>query len=85
MAVSDGMFLAAGGLALTGNFVKAGGFPSNGYGIIGGTIALAFIASMTKSTPLDKPMKAFAGLVLLVAIYTYVPTLRKSGKGKKNG
>lgn len=86
MASADGMILAAGGLAFAGNFAKSGGFPENGYGIVGGTVALAFILALTKNTPISTPAKAFAGLTLLVAIYVYVPHLtKKNRKAKKNG
>lgn len=85
MASPDGLILTAGALALAGNFKESGGFPENGYAIISGTVALAFILSFTNGTPLQSPSRAFAALTLLVAVYQYVPTLYKQGKRKNNG
>lgn len=82
MAKPDGMILLAGGLAFVGNFKEQGGFPSNGYAIVGGTFVLAFIFALAKSTPLDPAVKALAALILLVSVYTYVPNFRKA---KANG
>ncbi len=84
MAAPDGIILAAGGLSFVGNFAKAKGFPPNGYAIVGGTIALAFIVSLASTTPLKPAVRAFTILVLLVAIARYVPGLYKN-RSKANG
>ena len=84
MANPDGMVLLAGGLAFTGSFIKSGGFPENGYAIIGGTVGLSFVVSLASETPLKPAVKAFTILVLLVAMITYIPGLSaKSTKRKK--
>ena len=67
--------MGAGALSFAGNMKLAGGFPDNGYNIVGGTIALVFMASFTKNTVIARPVKAFAGLVLLAAAMYYVPVL----------
>ena len=82
MATPDGMALAAGGIAFAGNFAESDGFPANGYAIIGGTIALSFIAALASTTPLKPAVRAFTGLVLLVAIFRYVPALNDKRKRK---
>lgn len=79
----DGMILAAGGINLAGAFKKAGGFPSEGYAIVAATIALAFLVSLSADTVIGKPVKAFAGLTLLVSIIRNVPAF--TGKVKDNG
>ena len=89
MASADGLMLVAGGLAFAGNFKKEGGFPPNGYGIIAATAALSFLAATSKNSALEGPVKALAGLMLLAAIYAYIPGLMtnetKKRKAKKNG
>lgn len=83
MANPDGMVLLAGGLAFTGSFIKAGGFPENGYAIVAGTAGLAFVVALASQTPLKPAVRAFTILVLLVAIMTYIPGLTKPAKRKK--
>lgn len=87
MATADKVFLGAGMVAFAGSFKQAGGFPENGYAILGGTAALCFISSFTNGTPIQKPVTALAFLTLLASIYTFVPGLTKNTtkKGKKNG
>lgn len=88
MAGPDGKILLAGGLAFTGSFLEAGGFPDNGYAIVGGTVGLSFVVSLASQTPLKPAVNAFAILVLLVAVMAYVPKLttkRPNRKKKENG
>jgi hypothetical protein len=88
MSTSDGLMIGAGAVAFIGSFSEAGGWPDNGYAIIGGTTALAFLSATTNNGPLAGPVKALAGLMLLVAIYRYVPTFatpKAKKKGKNNG
>lgn len=86
MATADGLFIATGGVAFLGSFAEQGGFPSNGYAIIGGTAALTFLASLTNNSPISGPVKGLAALTLLGAVYRYVPALYKtSQKGKTHG
>ena len=85
MATADKLVLGAGMIAFAGSFKQAGGFPENGYAIVGGTAALAFITSFTNGTILQKPAVWLSVLLLMSAIYVYVPGLAKNKKGKKNG
>lgn len=78
-----GYVMGAGSLALVGSFKEAGGFPSNGYAIIGATVALVFLVSLTGGTTIDRPVKALAGLMLLGAAYRYVPAFTTSATKKK--
>lgn len=82
---AEGLVLGAGGLAFVGSFKEAGGFPSNGYAVISATAVLAFLASTSKGSPIEGPVKALAGLMLLAAVLRYVPGLSnvKTKKGKK--
>jgi len=84
---AEGLILGAGGLAFVGSFKEAGGFPSNGYAVVSGTAALAFLAATVKGGSIEGPVKALAGLMLLAAMLRYVPTLTnmKVKKVKKNG
>lgn len=75
MPNADSMILAAGGVALAGNFKIEGGFPTTGYTIVGATVALTFLASTVKGSALESPVKAAAGLMLLVALIRYIPGL----------
>lgn len=84
MASADGMVLLAGGLAFTGSFIKSGGFPENGYAIVGGTVALSFIVALASQSPLKPAVRAFAILILLVSAMRYIPALSKSDKKRKN-
>lgn len=78
---APGIVASAGGLALTGSFIKAKGFPPNGYAIIVGTLALVFLTSVVgDSSPISKPVKALAGLMLLAAVIRYVPGFSKPRK-----
>lgn len=74
---SDLIIVGAGGLALAGNFAREKGFPSNGPAIIGATVGLAFLASVTHGTILAPAVRMAALLMLLVSVYLYVPALRK--------
>lgn len=86
MATAEGLIIGAGALSFAGNFQKSGGIPPNSVAIVGSTIGLAFLASIAKGTALDGPVKAAAGLMLLVAVYVYVPAFTKDRKkGKRNG
>ena len=87
MASAEGMILGAGGLAFAGSFKQSGGFPPNGYAVIGGTVVLTFLASFAKDSPISGPVKGLAGLMLLAATIRYVPGLSTgyNKKGKKHG
>ncbi len=85
MASPDGIILTAGALAFAGNFSEQDGFPSNGYAIIGGTVALTFLASLTNGTPITPAVKGFAWLVLLGSAYRYIPAFTTKKTGKSNG
>lgn len=89
---AQGLVLMAGGLAFVGSFKEADGFPSNGYAIIGGTTALAFIASLSSGSKLDPAIKMLGVLMVLGAAYRYIPGLSKTNaktakikKGKSDG
>jgi len=85
-AKPDSIVLLAGGISFAGNFAGQKGFPDNGYAIIGATVALAFIASLTNGTPIHPAVRALAGLMLLASVYRYIPGFTKQKKeGKKNG
>ena len=75
MATSEGLILGAGALAFGASFKEAGGFPPNGYAVIGGTVALTFIASFTGGSVLAGPVKGLAALMLLGAAIRYIPNL----------
>lgn len=83
MATADKVILGAGMIAFAGSFKQAGGFPENGYAIVGGTAALAFLSSFTNGTSLQKPVTMLAVLTLLAAVYVYVPGLTKPSKQKR--
>lgn len=83
MASAPGLIIGAGGLTFAASFIKSEGFPSNGYSVIGGTVALAFLASTTGGSPIASPVKALAALMLLVAVYTSVPVLTETTKRKR--
>lgn len=83
MATADGLILVTGGVAFAGSFAEQGGFPSNGYAILGGTAALTFLASLTNGTPISPAVKGLAGLMLLGAVYRYVPALNKATQRKR--
>ena len=83
MATADKVILGAGMIAFAGSFKQAGGFPENGYAIVGGTAALAFLSSFTNGTSLQKPVTMLAVLTLLAAVYVYVPGLTKQPKQRK--
>lgn len=67
------IILATGGLAFAAHFKESGGFPDTGYGIIGATVALTFIAAFTRKTSLAPAVKALAILMFLGALYRFVP------------
>lgn len=79
---AETLLIAAGGVTFAGNMAKAKSFPPNGVAIVAATVALVILASATKNTPLSGPVKALAGLMLLVAVYVNVPAFTK---GKTNG
>lgn len=83
MATADKVFIGAGMIAFAGSFKDAGGFPENGYAIVGGTAALAFLSSFTNGTSLQKPITMLAVLTLLASIYVYVPGIAKQQTRKK--
>jgi len=87
MASAEGLVMGAGGLALAGSFVEEKGFPSNGYKVISATIVLTLLASMVSKGPMAGPTKALAALMLLGAVYRYIPAFTKKApkKGKSNG
>lgn len=83
MPSAEGLIIATGATAFASNFKESGGFPSNGYGIIGATIALVFIASFTAKGSFEKPIRALAALMLLGAVYRYVPAFTKTANKKR--
>lgn len=82
MATADGLIITAGSVAFLGNMKEAGGFPPNGATTIAATAILTIIAAFTRNSVIEGPFKAFAALVLLAAVYRYVPAFAKD---KKNG
>jgi hypothetical protein len=84
---AEGMILAAGGLAFAGSFKESGGFPENGYAIMGGTVGLVFLAATVKNSAIATPVKWLAILMLLGAAMRYLPVIVPSSgrKGKANG
>lgn len=80
---ASSLVMVAGGLAFIGSFKQAGGFPSNGYAIVGGTVALTFITSLTNGSTIDPAVRGLAGLMLLAAVYAYVPGLTKKSTPTK--
>ncbi len=82
MMRADHMILAAGTISFTANFRDARGFPDNGISTIAATGFLAFILATTRGTDLERVSRAFAGLVLLVAIFYYVPGFYEKATGK---
>lgn len=85
MNSAKGFVIGAGSLSFAGNWKKNGGFPPNGYGVIAATIALVFLVSFTESTPLERPTKYLAGLMLLAAAIRYVPGLATNKKKVNHG
>lgn len=85
MNSSTGFIIGAGALSYAGNFKEAGGPPPNGVTVVAATIVLVFLASMTQKTPLDRPVKYMAGLMLLAAAIRYIPGLATNRKKKSNG
>jgi len=83
MATADGLVLLTGGVAFAGSFAEEGGFPSNGYAILGSTAALTFLASLSNGTPISPAVKGLAGLMLLGAVYRYVPAFTKTKSSRK--
>lgn len=80
MATAEGLVIGAGAVSFLGNFKESGGWPSNGYKILGATAVLAVLAAFSQDSRLAGPIKALAALMLLVSVYKYVPTLSKKGK-----
>lgn len=85
MGKSSGMILAAGGIALAGNFVKSGGFPENGYGTIAATCVLVFLASTLENGRFSQAAQWIAGGMLLTSLIVYVPVFSNSQTGNTNG
>lgn len=84
MPSTTGVIMSSGALAFVGSFKEAGGFPENGYAIIGGTTALTFLGSTVQGTKVEGPVRMFAYLVLLTAALKYIPSITNI-KDKKNG
>ncbi len=83
MANAQGLVTAAGGIAFVGSFKEAGGIPSNGLAIAGGTFGLILVFAAVQATPLAPATKALAALMLLGSVYRYVPGLfNTKRKGK---
>ena len=85
MGKSSGMILAAGGIALAGNFVRSEGFPENGYGTIAATCVLVFLASTLENGRFSQAAQWIAGGMLLTALIVYVPVFSNSQKETNNG
>lgn len=83
MAQPDHLVIAAGSLAFISNFKTAGGFPSNGIQTIAGTAVLATLFAFTKDSALAPAVSALAALILLVAVFVYVPGLTRTAKKGK--
>lgn len=79
---ADGLVILAGGVTFASNFKESGGFPPNGFGILGATFVLTFLAAVTRKSAIEPAVKALAALMLLGAIFRSVPAL---SKGKNNG
>lgn len=80
MATASNLTMLAGGIAFAGNFKESGGFPENGYTIIAATATLTVIFAMTNRTAFAQPTAALAGLMVLAAVYRYVPAFTKGKK-----
>lgn len=88
MAKTENIVMASGALAFAGSFKEAGGFPDNGYAVIGATTALVFLASTVSGSRIDGPIRGLAYLTLLSASLRYIPTLANmpnKRKKKSNG
>ena len=85
MATADALILGAGAVSFFGNMKERGGFPSNAFPIIGGTIGLAVLSSFTNGTLIYPAVKALAALILLVAIIRYIPGLTNTRKAPHHG
>lgn len=85
MPSPDHLIIAAGSVAFIGNFKKAGGFPPNGIATIAGTAVLATVFAAGKDSDIAPALSAFAALVLLVAVFKYVPGLTKTRTSKIKG
>ena len=79
---AEGLLMAAGGVTLAGSIAKEKRIPGSAINILAATITLVILASTIRNTPLNRPITALAGLMLLVAVYVNVPAFTK---GKKNG
>lgn len=66
-------FLAAGGIAIAGGFVREKGWPENGTKALIGTLLLVIVASATSGTSFAPLVRAFGLLMLLMAIMTALP------------
>lgn len=73
--------LGAGAVAFVGSWSAAGGFPPNGYRIVISTSILALLAIVGKNTALEPLIKAFAILMLISALYGYIPGLQQRASG----
>lgn len=77
MATASNLTLLAGGIAFAGNYKESGGFPENGYTIIAATATLVVIFAMANRTAFAGPLTALAGLMVLGAVYRYIPAFTK--------
>lgn len=80
MADADHVVLLAGGIALAGGFAKEGHWPDKGVEAVIGTLGLTLLASATQNSRIGPIVRAFAWLLLLVAVYSVVPALHHTVK-----
>lgn len=66
-------FLAAGGIAIAGGFVREKAWPANGTKALIGTLLLVIVASATSGTSFAPLVRAFGLLLLLMAVMTATP------------
>lgn len=78
---SAGLAAIAGTVAFIGNFKLDKGYPKAGARIIAATFVLVILFSFVDNTPLAKPARALAWLMVLAAAIRYIPVLSNS-KGK---
>lgn len=66
-------FLAAGGIAIAGGFVREKKWPENGVKALIGTLLLVIVASATSGTSFAPLVRAIGLLMLLAAVMTSLP------------